>query len=278
MRCRVSDFAGAFVLAAVLVCLATPAAAQLSVQSAPPPRQEPAGASPQPAGPIQLTDVQKLERQADLMMARKQYTDAAGAYQSALELEPRNPILLNKAGIAHHQLMRLDLAKKFYERSIKAHKTYAYAYNNLGALYYDQQKYRQAANQFKKAIGLQPDLAAAHGGLGCSLFARKKYDEAIASIVRALELDPELFERKSMFGTVVQSRGVADRPAFYFVLAKSYAMQGNAERCAHYLRRARDEGYKGMGEVAKDPAFANVIKDPLVQEVLIPPPTSAATR
>jgi tetratricopeptide (TPR) repeat protein len=108
------------------------------------------------------------------------------------------------------------------------------------------------------------------------MFARKKYEEAIASIVRALELDPELFERKGMFGTVVQSRAVEDRGAFYFVLAKSYATQGNAERCAHYLRRARDEGYKGMADVAKDPAFANVLKDPLVQEVLTPPPTTTA--
>jgi tetratricopeptide (TPR) repeat protein len=233
--------------------------------------EEPQAQEARPA----LAEWQKAEVRGDVMMARKQFTDAVTAYQDALASQPRNAVLLNKLGIAHHQLMRLDVAKKFYERATKADKTYAVAFNNLAALHYDLRRYRPAIKHFRKAIQIQPDLAAAHSGLGYAYFAQKKYDEALASFQRALELDPEIFERRSMFGSVVQSRAVAERSVFYFFLAKSFATQGNAERCAHYLRRARDEGYKGLASVATDPAFSRVIQDPLVQEVLNPPPSTA---
>ena len=52
---------------------------------------------------------------------------------------------------------------------------------------------------------------------------------------------------------------------------------GNAERCANFLKRAIDEGYKNIAAIEKDPAFALVINDPLVKEALqTPPPTPAA--
>jgi hypothetical protein len=53
-------------------------------------------------------------------------------------------------------------------------------------------------------------------------------------------------------------------------------LQGNAERCAHYLRRAHDDGYKILVGISKDPAFTEIKNDPLVQEFLqaisVPPP------
>lgn len=278
--CRVSSPARGIAIFVFLLCLAV-ALPALPTQSTTPsgtqPLQQPPAAQ-KPAESIPAADPQNEETRGDLLMTRKQYADAATLYQSVLSRDPRNPVLMNKIGIAYHQLTQLDQAKKFYERAIKADKTYPYAYNNLGALYYDMRKYRQAVRNFTKAIELRPDLAAAHSGLGCSYFARKKYAEAIASFQRAIQLDPEIFERKSMFGSAVQSGAVADRAAFYFFLAKAYALESNAERCAHYLRKARDEGYQGLAEVAKDPAFGTVIKDPLVQEVLAPPPAAATRR
>jgi len=74
---------------------------------------------------------------------------------------------------------------------------------------------------------------------------------------------------------VLQHIGVDDKGTFFFFLAKSYASMGNAERCAHYLRMARDEGYTGLAAVQTDPAFASVLKDPSVQEILQPASPSA---
>jgi len=230
----------------------------------------------EPEKPVR-TERELAEMNGDLHMARKRFSEAIEVYKSLLQKEPKNPVLLNKIGIAYHQLMQLGEARRYYQRSIKADKTYAPARNNLGAVYYDMRKYRQAVNEFRRAIKLRPDMATAHSGLGYSYFARKKYDDAVLSFQRALQLDPDIFERRSSFGSLVQSGTVADRALFYFFLAKTFALQDNAERCAHYLRKSRDEGYKNIDKVETDPAFASVLKDPLVQQVLHPTPTAAAT-
>ena len=250
----------------------------LRAQTPPPPQPEPVERQQDPSA-ANLTEAQKAEMRGDIMIARKQYADAIVQYEAALAASPRNAVLLNKIGIACHQMMRLDDAKKHYERSIKADRTYAHAYNNLATVFYSRKKYRQAIRNYRKALELKPETAAFHSNLGYAFFAQKKYDEALVSFQRAVQLDPEIFERRSAFGSVLLDRSVADLPFFYFFLAKSYAMQGNAERCAHYLRKARDEGYKGMAAVPTDPAFAPVIKDPVIQEILnATPPATASTK
>ena len=51
-------------------------------------------------------------------------------------------------------------------------------------------------------------------------------------------------------------------------------MAGDVQRAAHYLKLSRDDGYKEFVTAQTDPAFAKVIKDPAVQEVLTwRPPT-----
>lgn len=231
-------------------------------------RQEPARAEQMPPETPPLTERQKMELRGDLHMARKQYPEAVGVYQTILQDEPKNAALLNKIGIAYHQMTKLDQAKKFYERAFKADKSYASAVNNLGTVEYNRKRYRTAVNHYRRALELTPSQATTHSNLGYAYFAQKKYEEAMASFQRAITLDPGIFEHRSSLGSVLQDRSVADRAFFYYFLAKSFAQQNNAERCAHYLRKARDEGYKGFAAAATDPAFASVIQDPLVQEAL----------
>jgi hypothetical protein len=90
----------------------------------------------------------------------------------------------------------------------------------------------------------------------------------MATFDKALAMDPQLFERKSGYGTVIQQRTTTDPGLFNFFVAKSYAGMGDAERAAHFLRLARDDGYKNFLSAETDPAFAKVIKDARVQEVL----------
>ena len=66
----------------------------------------------------------------------------------------------------------------------------------------------------------------------------------------------------------IQQRTAPDPATLFFLMAKSYAKIGDAEHAAHYLKLARDDGYKDFKSATKDPDFARVIKDPRVQEVL----------
>jgi len=210
-----------------------------------------------------------LELNADLRMARKEFAEAAAAYQQALELDPRNAALLNKLGIAFHQQARLDAAKHFYERATKADRSFASAYNNIGTIHYQRKKYRKAINMYKKAIELRSDMPPVYSNLGYAYFAERHYEDAMAAFRKAVELDPAVFDpNRNTAGSLLQDRSVTDKGAFYFFLAKSFASMSNAERCAHYLKKAFDEGYKNVAAARTDPAFAAVIKDPNVQEIL----------
>src|SRR5579885_2208165 len=84
------------------------------------------------------SEPQSLEKSADLYMARKYFREAADAYQKALLAEPKNAQLHNKLGIAYHQLLDYNAARKSYQKAIQLNPKYAQAINNLAAVEYAQ--------------------------------------------------------------------------------------------------------------------------------------------
>lgn len=267
----------AFLAGILLLTLSMPSAGQSLVETPGMPIA-PRVPQAQPQSPAQssvivvrpdLTD----EQLADLYMVRKDYRGAAQVYKRLADQNPRNPVYLNKLGIAMHQQSALALALKYYERASKADPSYADAQNNIGTVWYQRKKYNKAIRAYKKAISIRADMAVLHSNLGYAYFGDKKYQEAIASFRQALALDPQLFEHNSSRnGSILQDRSVGDRGRFYFLLAKSFAEAGNLERCLIYLRKAKDEGYKELAAIKSDPSFAAVLKDPAIQEVLAPKP------
>jgi tetratricopeptide (TPR) repeat protein len=232
---------------------------------------------PSPQDPVivvrpEMTD----EQMGDLYMVRKQYREAAGMFKKLSDQDPRNPVYLNKLGIALHQQEALGLALKYYERAVKVDPRYADAENNVGTIWYQRKKYEKAIKAYQKAIKMRTDMAVLYSNLGYAYFGDKKYEEAIFAFRQALTLDPLLFEHNgSRSGSILQDRSVEDRGRFYYMLAKSYAQAGDLDRCIHYLRKAKDEGYKQFADIKKDPAFGTALKDPAVQELLIPKPVDA---
>lgn len=220
-----------------------------------------------------LTD----EQMGDLLMIRKEFREAAQVFKKLSDDNPRNPVYLNKLGIALHQQAALGLALKYYEKAVKADPQYADAENNVGTIWYQRKKYEKAIKAYEKALKMRSDMPVLYSNLGYAYFGNKKYEEAIASFRQALSLDPQLFEHNgSRSGSILQDRSVEDRGRFYYLLAKSYAQAGDLEKCIHYLRKAKDEGYKNMADMKKDPAFAAAIKDPAVQELLVPKPIESS--
>jgi tetratricopeptide (TPR) repeat protein len=217
------------------------------------------------------------EKMADLYMVRKEYREAAAVYKKLSDQEPRNPVYLNKLGIALHQQTALSSALKYYERAVKADPLYADAENNIGTIWYQRKKYGKAIKAYQKAIAIRSDMAVLFSNLGYAYFADKKYEEAIASFRQALSIDPQLFDHgTSRTGSLLQDRSVSDRGRFYFLLAKSFAQAGNTDRCLLYLRKAKEEGYKSLSDVKTDPAFSAVLKLPAIEEILAPKPADSS--
>jgi tetratricopeptide (TPR) repeat protein len=215
-----------------------------------------------------MTPRQVAEMRAEILMARKDYTEAALAYQRILEVDPKNPALLNWTGMAYQQLGEDQLAEHFYKKAVSSQKTFSRAINNLGTLEYSSGHYGKAIKYYKKAISGGHDLAPIYSNLGYAYCGIKEYPRAMDAFGKALAVDPTVFDHKSNIGSILQQRSAPDPALVYFLLAKSYAKTGDIERTAHYLKLARDDGFKDILAAERDPEFAPVIKAPQVQDVL----------
>ena len=260
--------------ACVSVVLLVPAAfAQQSSSQSGRPLQSPSATSRK----APMTPVQTEELRGDILMARKMYHRAIETYKDVLLQHPKDPRLLNKIGIAYQQLDDWRQAERFYKRACKVDEHFAEARNNLGTVEFSRRKYKSAIKQYEKAIRINPRSAVAFSNLGYAYLARKKYDEAILAFRVAILIDPNVFRDFSSSGTAVEERGYDKPGVFYYMLAKTFAMLGDAERCALYLEKSREEGYKKFTDARSDPAFKSVLRDPRVQRVLAPPATADRT-
>jgi tetratricopeptide (TPR) repeat protein len=233
---------------------------------------QPANAMPsQPinVGPAPLGSNEMQEERAKIQMAEKRYEAAVQSYQDLLKTDPKNAVFMNMIGIAYLNLANFNQARKYFIRASKADKKNSSAVNNLGMVYYHQRDFGRAIREYKRAVIIDPNMAGTHANLGFAYYNTTKYTEAATEFQKAIELDPRIFERNDRVGTMVQDRSVSNHGLFFFTMAKVYAQKGDAEHCAEYLRKSLDEGYKDIGKAATDPAFKDVINDPVVQAVLV---------
>lgn len=255
-----------FLIPFTLLCVATVHAQQTSDTSA---------AESTPTATENMTPRQSAELRADILMARKEFADAIRAYDDILRTSPNDPGVLNKAGVAYQQLMDFGHAEHCYKKAMRADKTFASPVNNVGTVEYQRHHYGKAIGYYKKALEMHSDMAAVYSNLAYAYVEDKKYPEAMDAFKNALAIDPAVFDNKGGNGTVIQQRQTTEPGLFYYFVAKSYALVGDADRAARYLKLSRDDGYKEFTNAQTDPAFAKVIKDPRVQEVLTVAPSYA---
>ncbi len=218
------------------------------------------------------------EEMARLYLVRKQYREAQDLFHKLTVEQPRNPLYWNELGISLHNQGELAYALKCYEKSAKLDPKYPDAQNNAGTIWYERKKYGRAIRAYKRAITIRSDSPAFFLNLGYAYFGQKEYQSSIEAFHRALQLDPDAFEvHRSRGGTVIQDRSLtSERGLFYFLLAKSFAQAGNVDRCIIYLKKAKDDGYKEIDSAQTDPAFALIIRNPAVQDVLAPRPAEGS--
>jgi tetratricopeptide (TPR) repeat protein len=205
------------------------------------------------------------EMRGDIYMARKMYREAIEAFG---EGPARDAIVKNKTGIAFHQLLQLDSARKNYEQAVRLKPDYPEAINNLGTVYYARKSFRRAITFYKRALKLSPDSASIYSNLGTAYFARKQYGEATDAFQTALKLDPEVFEHHSSYGVLLQERSVDERAKFHYYLAKMYAKDGRNELAIQYLRKALEEGFKEKKKLNEEPEFAGLRELPEFKQLL----------
>src|SRR6266849_1139983 len=96
------------------------------------------------SAPAQPNPPLTAEQRGDILMARKMYRESIDVYKEG-PLE--SAVIWNKIGIAYHQMLQTNEARKYYEQAIKLNPKYAEAINNLGTIYYARKSYRRAIGQ-----------------------------------------------------------------------------------------------------------------------------------
>src|SRR5437588_136766 len=103
---------------------------------------------------------------------------------------------------------------------------------------------------------------------GAPSVCKNEFEKAIVAYNHAVQLDPEILERTSASGVTAQMSSPEDRAHYDYVVAKMYAKLGIADRSLQYLRKAMEEGYKGINNVFKDAEFAALRKDHRFTELM----------
>jgi tetratricopeptide (TPR) repeat protein len=103
---------------------------------------------------------------------------------------------------AHH----LDLATEKYQAILKLDPKLAAAHNNLGRLYFQQNRFDEAVPELTRACNLAPNSAVPRALLGFSLFQKGEFTSAQRELKIALRLNPgdanaKLFLARSLIET-----------------------------------------------------------------------------
>jgi tetratricopeptide (TPR) repeat protein len=198
-------------------------------------------------------------------MARKMYREAAETYK---EGPLDSAVIQNKIGIAYHQMIQTEVAKRYYEHAIRLDAKYPEAINNLGTIYYSKKNYRRAVKLYTRALKFAPNSASIYSNLGTAYFARKNYKLAAETYQKALTLDPDVFEHRGSWGIMLQERTVEERAKFHYYLAKTYAQAGMNDRALLYIRKALEEGFAERKKFIDDPEFVSLRNLPEFQQLI----------
>lgn len=225
-----------------------------------------AGIQAKPTDPVKTPVTPELR--GDILMAKKMYREAIDMYR---ELPP-SAVRENKIGIAYHQMLDFESARKAYERAVRLNPKYPEAVNNLGTIYYARKNFRRAISQYKRALRFAPSSASMYSNLGTAYFARKEYKLAFDNYQKALSIDPEVFEHRGTNGVLLQERSVTERAKFHYYMAKTYAKAGQTERALLYIRKALEEGFKEANKFKEEPEFAALRDLPEFQQLMASEP------
>ena len=225
------------------------------IQIGPPPLRRAEGPSPS-------ATAEELEKEGDRLRADKAYLDALDYYRAAAVRNPSSSTLANKTGIVQLQMHRDLDARKSFQEAVRLDRKYPEAHNNLGAAFFQTRNYGKAIKEYRKAIQLSEASASFHSNLGTAYFTQKDFTKAMASYHRALELDPNVFEHSSRDAVILQTQALGDRAQYFYMMARTYAKAGEADRSLNCLRRAIEEGFKDINKVYRDVEFGEIRKDP----------------
>lgn len=129
------------------------------------------------SGPQATIEDLPRPKQAGPTPAPKKSADAEALYQE---------------GKTHHRSGRLNEAKTFYEKALRADPGCVVALNNLGVILMNERNYPAARIRFEKAIRLKPEYVDPCYNLACLFALTDQPEQGLRYLKRAVSLSPQV--------------------------------------------------------------------------------------
>lgn len=130
----------------------------------------------------------QLATEASKLSSKGNHSDALNLLERALELKPKDPLVLVYRGRVLHALARYGEAEKSFRDALNIDGNLCYAWNELGLLFEDRGFFEKAADCLTRSVQLRPDFNS------YTVLAKVELmfdvDAALSDAEKALELNP----------------------------------------------------------------------------------------
>jgi tetratricopeptide (TPR) repeat protein len=176
--------------------------------------------------------------QGDALYDQKEYAQALGKYDKAIELNPGSGDAYAGKGSTLRMLGRYPEAVAALDKAIAINPRDVWDYRERGACYADDGKYVEALTNYDKAIELDPEDKFAYGLKGSALRALSRYPEAVVALDKVIELDPQYVwaynERAYVYSDwgkheqaiIDYNKALELNPNYKFAYAKAFDLRG----------------------------------------------------
>jgi adenylate cyclase len=205
------------------------------------------------------------------------WAGAEAANNKALELAPRNPVVLNRAANLYTTLGRHQKALAFYRRILRDDPLSLFAHFNSANVLDRMGKLEEAVVEFKRHLELNPEDWGTHSRLAI-IYLRQEHPERA---MEELELDPDpqmqAWARILVLPALGRGEEASQRLDTYITeyaerlphkIAAVYGWYGNNDDAFKWLNRAVDQGDLQIGDAMGLPLLAGLHDDPRWPEFL----------
>jgi tetratricopeptide (TPR) repeat protein len=179
----------------------------------------------------------KLNAEVQLLRDAKQYQDAYGLLEKAIERHPNDSDLMYEQAMMAEKLGRLDEMERVLRALIAAKPEYHHAYNALGFSLADRNvRLPEAKQLIQKALEFVPNDPYIADSLGWVEFRLGNVDEALRILTEAYQAKPDP-EIAAHLGEVLWAAGQRDRAKS--IWKEGLALSSDNETLQSTLKRLR---------------------------------------
>lgn len=138
------------------------------------------------------------------------FSRAERNYRAAVDLDPRNPVLLLDLGYVLMRERKYDEAETQFRAAIRLWPNFPVGHSNLGQALLGKGSLEAAMAEQRTAIRLDPDYADGHGNLGVALALKGDSEGGKAELREALRIDPERYGWRVAYARVLAAENHTD--------------------------------------------------------------------